>query len=358
MNIRLRNQLLSVFALVSASTMLAGCGNVGANGPVEEEVAETERGVPVEVVTASIGEVKASFTGSAILEAEKSTDVIPRVNGIVEQILVEEGDYVEEGQILAQLESSRYQLALNQINAELRNVRQELTRHVQLAERQLVSADAVSRLQSQHDSLQAQLELAQKDLDETTVRAPISGHISERYAREGHLIQAWQPQTMFHIVDISQLRATVHLPESALQHLVSGQNAEIAVPALPSLNTMDAHVQRISPIVDSGSGTFRVVLNVPNENQQLRPGLFTRVNIHYAEKTNVVRIPQDALISVDNQSHVFRVEDGVAHKVTVQTGIRDHGWVEIEEGLSDGNMLVITGQSNLRDESKVEVIEP
>lgn len=338
--------------------VLAGCGNVGANNADTDEAQETERGVPVEIIHALTGTVRATFSGSAILEAEHSTDVIPRVNGVVEEIFVEEGDFVEEGRALAQLESSRYQLALNQISAELRNVRQELTRHEQLAERQLVSADAVSRLRAQHDSLQAQLEIAQKDLDETTVRASISGHISERYAREGHLIQAWQPQTMFHIVNTSQLRATVHLPENALQHLSSGQNAEISVPALPNLATMTAHVQRISPIVDSGSGTFRVVLNVPNENNQLRPGLFSRVNIHYAEKSNVVRIPQDALISVDNQSHVFRVEDGVARKVTVQTGIRDHGWVEIEEGLIDGNVLVITGQTNLRDESKVEVIEP
>jgi len=352
----IRKNVLGIAALLSMSAVLSGCGNVGAeNTEAQEE--EVERGVPVEVIYATRGAIKASFDGSAILEAERSADVTPRVSGIVESIAVEEGDYVEAGQVLAQLESSRYQLAVNQISAELRNIRQELTRHQQLAAQQMVSADAVSRLQSQHDSLTAQLELAQKDLDETTVRAPISGLISERYTRVGRMIQAWQPESMFNIVDTSELRATVHLPENALSHISQGQNAEIQVPALSSLGPISAHVERISPVVDSGSGTFRVVININNESQSLRPGLFTRVSVHYAEKENVVRIPQDALVNVDNQSHVFRIENGVAHKINVATGINDHGWVEVAEGLEEGNMLVITGQANLRDQAKVEVIE-
>lgn len=335
---------------------LSGCGQADANNGKPAEKAE-ERGVPVEVLTVGTGQLRASFLASAVLEAEESTDVIARVNGVIEEIYVEEGDYVEKGQPLARLESNRYALAVNQIEAELRQVHQELERHRKLAERQLTSADNIERLQSQRDSLQARLELAQIDLTETLILAPISGHVAQRYARTGRLVQAWQAQSLFHLVDNANLRATVNLPEHALSHIQPGLPADIRLQALPDRQPVTAHVARVSPIIDSGSGTFRVVLSIPNADFHLRSGMFARVQIHYAERNNVVRIPQDALIQADNQSHVFSVEDGIARKIEVITGLRENGWIEVSEGLAEGAKLIVTGHTMLRDEAKVEVIE-
>lgn len=337
----------------TALLFLSACGKNSASKTTEEE--KLEPGIPVETVLVEQGRVRASFHASAILEAEESADVIPRVNGIVEKIYVEEGDFVEKGQVIAQLESSRYALAVAQIEAELRNVRQELKRNQQLAEQQLVSADAVSRLQSQQDALIARLELAQIDLTETTVRAPIGGYISRRYARTGRLIQAWQPESLFHIVDSSILRATVHLPEHALRYVHPGLPAELALQALPN-RTIYAEVARVSPVIDAGTGTFRTVLTIQNQDFQLKDGMFSRIQLHYAEQKNAIRIPQDALIQVDQQSHVFIVDEQIAKRIEVTTGLQDGGWIEITQGLSQGDRLVVTGQNNLRDNAKVEVV--
>lgn len=335
--------------------LLTACGNMDPNHRATEQAEIDEPGVPVETLLVEQGNIRASFNASAILEAEESTDVVPRVNGIIEEIFVEEGDLVTKGQVLAKLESSRYALAVTQIEAELRNIRQELERNKQLAASQLVSADAVSRLQSQLDSLSARLELAQIDLDETTVRAPISGHISRRYARTGRLIQAWQPESMFHIVDSSLLRATVHLPEHALTHIRPGLPADLQLQALPGEH-MTATVTRVSPVIDSGSGTFRTVLSIKNDDFKLRAGMFARIQVHYAERSDVVRIPQDALIRIDNQSHVFVVSDNEAKRIEVVTGLQDGNWFEVVQGLTSGDELIITGQNNLRDGAKVEAI--
>lgn len=340
--------------VIALALLLTACGNMESRTK-KAEVEVDEPGAPVETIVVAQGRIRASFTASAILEAEESTDVVPRVNGIIENIFVEEGDYVEKGQPLAQLESSRYALAVAQIEAELRNVRQELERNQQLAQRQLVSADSVSRLQSQQDALVARLDLAKIDLAETTVRAPISGHISRRYARTGRLIQAWQPESMFHIVDSSLLRATVHLPEHALTHVRPGLPADLQLQALPG-EPITATVARVSPVIDSGSGTFRTVLSIVNNDFKLRAGMFSRIQLHYAERDNVVRIPQDALIRIDNQSHVFIVEEGTAKRTNVVTGLQDGGCFEVVEGLSAGSVLIVTGQNNLRDGAKVEAI--
>ncbi|HLV48498.1 MAG TPA: efflux RND transporter periplasmic adaptor subunit [Aliidiomarina sp.] len=349
----MNQRILFPAILFSALLLLTACGNMEQKGTQAESEAD-EPGVPVETVVVELGNIRASFNASAILEAEESTDVVPRVNGIIENIYVEEGDYVEKGQPLAQLESSRYALAVVQIEAELRNVRQELERNQQLAERQLVSADSVSRLQSQQDALVARLDLANIDLAEATVRAPISGHISRRYARTGRLIQAWQSESMFHIVDSSILRATVHLPEHTLSHVHPGLAADLSLQALPG-ELITATVARVSPVIDSGSGTFRTVLSIINSDFKLRAGMFSRIQLHYAERDQVVRIPQDALIRIDNQSHVFIVVDGKAKRTPVTTGLQGSGWIEIVEGLNAGSTLIVTG--NVRDGAKVEVIE-
>ncbi|RUO43970.1 efflux RND transporter periplasmic adaptor subunit [Aliidiomarina taiwanensis] len=342
-------------AIAAMLIILTGCGNMDPNRAETAQAENDEPGVPVETLLVEQGNIRASFNASAILEAEESTDVVPRVNGIIEEIFVEEGDFVSKGQVLAKLESSRYALAVSQIEAELRNVRQELERNQQLAASQLVSADAVSRLQSQLDSLTARLELAKIDLDETTVRAPISGHISRRYARTGRLIQAWQPESMFHIVDSSLLRATVHLPEHALTYIRPGLPADLQLQALPG-EQITATVTRVSPVIDSGSGTFRTVLSIENDDFKLRAGMFARIQVHYAERSQVVRIPQDALIRIDNQSHVFVVSENEAKRVEVVTGLQDGNWFEVVAGLERGDELIITGQNNLRDGAKVEAI--
>ncbi|WP_113905696.1 efflux RND transporter periplasmic adaptor subunit [Aliidiomarina celeris] len=352
------NQKWLTTGVIAGMLVLAlnGCSQAGAEHSSKEAEPE-EKGVPVEVLNVSTGQVRATYLANAVLEAEDSTDVIARVNGVLEAIHVEEGDYVEKGQPLAKLESARYALAVDQIEAELRHVRQELTRHRQLAERQMVSADNIERLQSQLDSLQARLELAQIDLEETIIRAPIAGHIAQRHARTGRLVQAWQPESLFHIVNNGTLRATVNLPEHALSHIQPGLAAQISLQALPQAGFVSAQVTRVSPVIDSGSGTFRVMIEVPNNDFNLRSGMFARVQIHYAERNNVVRIPQDALIQADNQSHVFTVNDGIAQKIEVITGLSDNGWVEINEGLTVGAKLIVTGHTMLRDAAKVEVIE-
>lgn len=349
---------LKVFAiLIFIPVVLSGCGNAGSSGSVASAPVETERGVPVEVVNVAQGTVRASIQASAILEAEEETDVIARVSGIVENILVEEGDFVEQGQALVRLESSRYRYSRDQIAAELRGVSQELTRMRQLAGQQMISTEQVERLQSRHDALSAQLQIAELDLAEAVIRAPISGHIAERFVKTGNMIQAYQQKALFHIVNDTTLRATVNLPEHALASIKAGQEADLELQGAGTHNRISAKVTRISTVVDATSGTFRVVLSIPNAEQNLRAGMFTRVNLHYAQKHNVVRIPHHALVSVDQASYVFIASENKAKRLAVTTGIRENGWIEITEGLETGMQLIVTGQNTLRNDALLEVVE-
>lgn len=347
----------AIFGLASALVIsLTACGNAGGAHMSNQQPA-AERGVPVEAMLVSRGAVRASLQASAILEAEEETDVIARVSGIVEEVLVEEGDYVEQGQPLARIESARYRLVRDQIAAELRGVEQELTRMKQLAQQQMVSTEQLERLQSRHDALDAQLQIAQLDFSESVIRAPISGHIAHRFVKTGNMIQAYQQKALFHIVNDSNLRATVHLPEHALNSIRTGQSADLELQASNLTQQVHARVARISPVIDAASGTFRAVLNIDNSDHTLRAGMFARVKLHYAEKDDVIRIPHQALIRVDHSNYVFVVNDDKAQRIEVNTGIRENGWIEVVQGVTEGTSVIVTGQNTLRDDALIEVIQ-
>ncbi|WP_194755890.1 efflux RND transporter periplasmic adaptor subunit [Aliidiomarina indica] len=349
------NTKLSLLVGFCAALLVSGCGNSSATH-VESSAEARERGIPVEAVTVERGLVRASFQASTVLEAEEETDVIARVSGVIEQVLVEEGDYVEQGQALARMESARYQYSRDQIAAELNGVKQELERMQRLATQQMVSQETIERLQTRHDSLTAQLKLADLDLHETVIRAPISGHIAHRFVKQGNMIQAYQSKALFHIVNDTTLRATLNLPEQALRQVAVGQNAELMLQGTGDIQKLVAQVARISPTVDSTTGTFRVVLTIPNQEHRYRAGMFSRVLLHYAEKDNVVRIPHQALIRIDQSAYVYVVKDEKAVRKEVHLGLRENGWIEIVDGIDSGETLVITGQNTLREDALVEVI--
>lgn len=339
------------------ASVLTACGNASSHASsVNDE--PPERGVPVAVHSVTTGDLQASLRAQATLEPLAETDVTARVDGIVEDVLVAEGDYVQQGQPLARLDDRRYRLAYRQIKAELQGVEQELTRLQKLASQQMVSSEQLERLTANYESLQAKLELAELDLAETTIRAPITGYITEHYVRSGNMIQAHQSEQLFHIVDDRQLRAVIHLPESARSQLASGQAALLNAASGSGEQSVPARVDRISPVTDARSGTFRVYLLLDNQQYQLPAGSFARIRLHYAERESVPHVTENALLELDQQQHVFVVRESRAHRVPVETGLRANGQVEITAGLTTGDLVVINGQQTLRDQALVEVTEP
>lgn len=341
-------------AAMTLSFSLTGCQNADANASTAE--APLPPAIPVELWQTDRATLHASFTTTTVLEAFAETDVIARVSGIVEEILVEEGDYIEAGQPLARLDSERFEQVVHQVSAELRGVKQELHRLQEMADRQMASADAVERLQANRDTLQARLRLAEIDLESTVIRAPINGVIAKRYVKAGNLIQQHERNTLFHIVDLSTLQAVLHLPERDLSKIAVGQPTELTLYGDDS--TVTANVRRISPAVDRVAGTFRVTALIDNQEHRLRAGMFARARINYAEQTDALRIPHYAIIQLDGANYVFVVENDNATRQRIETGLRDGQWVEVTDGLSDGSQIVITGHNNLSDNARVVSVNP
>jgi RND family efflux transporter MFP subunit len=349
--------LTAITSLLVGTLLLSGCGQAEANKNAESDQQQAKViPIPVEVELVSTGDISSNYTTTAVLEAKEEAFVVARASGIIEQILVEEGDYVEKGQVLAQLEPERYQLNLRRATADLQGIEKELQRINEVYHKKLVSDDIYDKLTAQYESAKATLSLAQLDLKEATIIAPISGHIAERNAKVGNLTESFQRERMFHIVQQKQLYGIVHLPEKELAKVHKDQQAKLIVAALGD-KQIDAFVERISPVIDSKTGTFKVTLRVANPDNILKSGMFTQVKLNYDTRHKATLLPRKALLAIDDKTNVFIVDElGIAKKVTIKIGYQEGDFVEVLEGLQGNESVVITGHQNLKDSAFVEIV--
>jgi membrane fusion protein (multidrug efflux system) len=120
---------------------------------------------------------------------------------------------------------------------------------------------------------------------------------------------------------------------------------------------VQAFVERISPVIDAQTGTFKVTLRVPNENNTLMSGMFTQVSLNYDTRENATLVPRKALMSIDDIVNVFVVNsEGVATKRAITVGYQEGNLVEVLEGLDANQKVVITGHQNLKDNAVVEIV--
>ncbi len=308
--------------------------------------------VSVEVVKAAPRPISASFNGTAALDARSDAQVVAKTSGIAQRVLAEEGQHVRAGQLLVQLDSGQQELRVQQTAAEVGKLSRNLARSEQLATQKMVSANDVDQLRFDLQNARAALNLAKLDLSYTRVTAPIPGVIAQRMIKPGNLVQISTP--IFRIVDTDRLEATLNVPERNLDVIKPGLPVTLGVDALPG-KTFNGSIARISPVVDSGSGTFRVVCAF-SSGGLLQPGMFGRIAIVFDQRANALAIPRTALLEDDAQPAVFTVRNGKAMRVPVKTGYTEGEWVEVREGLSAGDPVVTAGKSALRDGVAVQII--
>lgn len=317
--------------------------------PAEEKKNEA---VPVEVAAVAERRISASYSGTANLEVPADAQVVAKTSGVLLRVLVEEGDTVEAGQALAQIDPERMRLEVARAEATMRRLQANFERSKELFERKLVSADANDQLRYEFESAKAAYDLARLELSYTTITAPISGVVAQRMAKPGNLIPLNAP--VYRIVDNSHLEAVLNVPEREMRTMKSGLPIRMVVDAL-SGQVFEGSVDRISPVVDSQTGTFRVV-GVFRGQDQLRPGMFGRLNIVYDERDAALTVPRIALIEGSGESAVFVVENGKAVRKVLQLGYINGEYAEVLGGLEAGEQVITQGRVAVRDGAEVEVL--
>jgi len=318
--------------------------------PLDEE--RTQEAVPVEVVGLERGAIESALRFSATLEAERDVRVFAEAQRRVVALRVEEGDAVRAGALLIRLQDDAQRSKLNKAEIELRQATRENERQKSLYERSLVSEQAFNDAALIFDQAEIAVEDARRNLAYTEVRAPFAGIVTERMINVGDYVTLNQP--LFRVVDFDSIVARIYVPEKELPALATGLDARLKAEAIGAMGFVGT-VDRISPVVDPGTGTVKVTVATPRQ-EGLRPGMFVEVELVTAVHEDALLLPKRAVVYDNDQLFVFRLgEERKVERVKVEPVLEDVESIEPKGDLAEGDQIVVAGQASLKDGALVRL---
>ena len=339
-----------------------GVAAVSCNNQTSSE--STELAVPVSVENVKRSSISQYINTTGTVKAMYETSITSEVTG--NYILQTNpatgnpfklGDRVKEGQIIIKFEDEEYvnSLAIDSKKLNLEISENEYEKQKSLYEkggvtlRELRNSE-VSKTNAQYDFESAQIRLAKM-----SIVAPFSGVIVELpYYTKGTRVASGQP--MVSLMSYDKMYMDINLPEKNITEVKLGQNALITNYTITE-DTLIGNVSELSPMISSETRTFSGKLLINNPELKLRPGMFVKADIITAKKDSVIVIPKNIILSGNRGKYVFVVErNNAADDRMIQTGIENKDFVEILEGLSVNDKLIIKGFETLRDNSKVKII--
>jgi membrane fusion protein, multidrug efflux system len=359
------NKTKTLALMISLSLALSACGGKPEPGSDDKQQAGNEQGkdgksakdkaaeaVPVEVMSAITQSINASYAGTANLEAPNEAQVVAKSSGVLVAQLAEEGDFVRQGQIMARIDPSRAQLEVQRAQATVNKLSNNFRRAQQLLSQNLISAEAHDQIRFDLESAKASLNLAKLELSYTNVIAPISGVVAQRMVKQGNLVGLNAP--VYRVVNTQYLEAVMNVPEREMARIKTGMPVAMVVDAIPG-QAFEGKVDRVSPVMDAGSGTFRVTLAFSSQ-QVLRAGMFGRFEIQYDSRENVLTVPRTALLDDESEPAVYVVRAEKSVRVPVKLGFSNGEIAEVVSGLKAGDRVITAGKVAVRDGASVVVI--
>lgn len=309
--------------------------------------------IPVEVAKVEVGDISSYLLLSSTIETENVVDVYPLVGGIIEEIYVEEGKWVEAGEPLLQLEDD--EIILNEKQAEVDYQQQQLNfeRLEQMHSQNLISDEEFENARFTLQQAEIVRDKARLTRQRTTIRSPISGIVSERLVQPGNLVTT--ASKLYVITDPKEKICRVWVPERDLFQLAVGQRAFVTS-EIALKERFPGWIKRISPVVEPATGTCKVTVGIRDPRNRLRPGMFVRAEVVIATHEETLLAPKNALVYENDMEWVYVIQDSLAIKKRVMIGFSNGNRFEAIEGLRADDQVVVVGQTTLKDSVAVNVV--
>lgn len=345
--------LLGRFGVIATPwTPDASAASASADGDKKDKDKKETPPVPVELAVAEARPISAYYRASSVIEADRHVELVSKMGGRVSKVNVEEGDWVDRGQVLAELENDEQKILLRQSELKEKDAKRELDRRQSLLKSSLITQEDFDATKSTFDLAVTDRELAAVRVEDTEIRAPFSGQITERRIVPGQHVNP--SEMVFSLVDFEPLRVRVHLPEVIARKVTVGDAVNLDVEALSE--PMPATIERISPVVDPATSTVRLTLLVNGDARAITVGGFVKVRITTDTQTDALSIPKLALVEEGGLRSVFIAQADSVRKVEIKTGLYDDSHIEVLDGLEAGDYVVTLGQGGLRDGSHIDVL--
>lgn len=364
-----------LFLLLIAGGTAFGLRYLPKNAKGQTGAPSGPKAVPVVTVKVGKQDVPIWISGLGTVQAFNTVTIRPRVAGALEKVMFNEGQNVNQGDILARIDPRPYQSTLAQAeakqaqsSAQLANARQEYNRI-----KQLVGSGAESRTRfeqleanvaqfvAQEQADKATVEAAKLDLDFTTVRAPIAGRTGVRLIDEGNLVTSSQTAGLVVITQLQPISVVLMLPQnnlSALRKRMLADKTPLTVQSLTDDGNVlaEGKLELIDNQIDTNSGTLRVKATFENKDYPLWPGQFVTARVLVETRKQALVVPTQVVQSGLDGPFVYLVTaDKKVEARPVKPGPRAEGITVIEEGLNDGDQVVLDGQSKLQPGATIAI---
>ena len=331
-------------------TLIGAAGGGGPAGEATQQVART----PVRVTTPTFGTLERTFEVSGYLESDQVITVTPKVQGTLEELLVDLGDRVTQGQKIAEIDDESYRLDLRRAEANFAAAESTFNRTKELYDSDATSRQNYDQARSQYDAAQVQLELARLQMRYTSVSAPVTGTVIQRHTAAGSVVGTQTP--LVTVADLTDMVVQAKIPE---QHFLafSSRPGRIQVDVdLPSLKDrrVTGRIRTVSPYVSPSSRNFDVVVDLTEPAPTLRPGMFVELSFVLDRREEVYALPFEAL-SDDGELWYLR-DDGTVAAERVELGFAGEERFVVSEEWAE-RRVVIEGQNFLTEGQQVTVLD-
>ena len=297
-----------------------------------------------------------TLTGSIM--AFQQANIYARVGGYLEKIPVDIGDSVRKGQVLAVINYQDLQDQYQQANASFEYASIQYERAKKLIKKQLIAQNDLDMAKTNYDVTEAAKNLAALNLSYAVIRAPFSGYIATRYVDPGTLIpgstQMVPANPLLVLVDINTVKIMINIPEHSVADIHAGMPVTTVTDAYPD-TVFNGRITRVAPALDPVTRTMAAEVDIANPRHLLKPGMFSKVIIVSEMHKDILAVPVSCIMTQDDHKGVFVVSNGSAKLVSIEEGIKADGMVEVKNGLTPADEVVVQGEDTLHDGEKVEV---
>jgi membrane fusion protein (multidrug efflux system) len=313
------------------------------------------RPIPVEVANAIQSASATEILAIGSLMSDESVDVTSETAGRVQEILFEEGNRVNAGDVLVKLDDSLALAELKDAEARIGLAQATYDRSRALQKTGAATKQAFDEALTNLEVAKAAVELARTRAAMMDVKAPFDGILGFRTISVGAYVTAGSK--LVNLEKIDKLKVGFSVPEVFLAQVSPGQKVEVTVDAWPG-EIYEGAVYAINPHIDVNGRALQVRATLDNKDLKLRPGLLARVTVKGKDEKQVVMVPESAIVPRGGETLVYRLENGKAIETMVTVGRRRNGQVEILEGLKPNMQVVTAGQARLKNGSAVEIVTP